>query len=253
MKKGRKGKNIKILTLNIPNITENAAKEKIADMLKNKKCAKIYTPNPQMALGCAKSPFLTALFNRADLLLPDGIGVIIASRILKAPLKERITGIDTAEFILSYAEKNSLSVALLGARPHIAERAAKRLKNKFPSLDICFTHHGYFQKNGIENELVLKKLNSASPDILFVCFGFPFQEMWIDKNAQSIASLRLSMGLGGALDVWSGEVSRAPKLVRNMRLEWLWRTLSDKKRYRNFRDLSDFLYLIFLQRKKKKS
>ncbi len=252
MKKEIKTGKVKILTLNIPKMTEKTAKKKIAYILKNKKCAKIYTPNPQMALGCAKSPYLARLFDRSDLLLPDGIGLVIASRILKDPLKERITGIESAEFILSYAEKKNLSVALLGARPRVAERAAKMLKKKFPSLRVCFAHHGYFQKSGIENELVLKKINSASPDILFVCFGFPTQEIWIDKNADRITSLRLCMGLGGAFDVWSGDTLRAPKIIRDMRFEWLWRTLKDKKRLHNFFDIRDFLFLIFLQRNKKK-
>ena len=251
MANSKSTKNVKILTLNIQNISKNEAKKKIVSMLNEKKCAKIYTPNPQMALGCKDAPSLTALFARADLLLPDGIGLVIASRILKKPLKERITGIDTAEFILSYAAKNDLSVALLGAKPSIAKLAAKRLRARFPSLNICFTHHGYFEKIGRENESILKKLNSASPDILFVCFGFPAQEKWIDENAKKIPSLRLCMGLGGALDVWSGSVSRAPKIVQSIKLEWLWRTLSDKKRYHNFYDISRFLFLIFLQRSAK--
>ncbi len=252
MANDQRTKKVKILTINIPNITENEAKKDITSMLNDKKHAKIYTPNPQMALGCKNSPSLTALFARADLLLPDGIGLVIASRILKEPLKERITGIDTAEFILSYAAKNKLSAALLGAKPNIAKLAAKRLKARFPSLNICFTHHGYFEKSGRENELVLEKLNSASPDILFVCFGFPSQEKWIDENASKIDSLRLCMGLGGALDVWSGKVSRAPKFVQKIKLEWLWRTLSDKQKYHNFYDIIRFLFLVFLQRENKK-
>ncbi|MBE6549734.1 MAG: WecB/TagA/CpsF family glycosyltransferase [Ruminococcaceae bacterium] len=252
MPTNRSTKKVKILTLNIPNLSEDEAKKKISNMLKKRNCAKIYTPNPQMALGCKNARSLTALFKRADLLLPDGIGLIIASHILKDPLKERITGIDTAEFILSFAEKNNLSVALLGAKPNVATLAKKRLKTRFPSLDICFTHHGYFEKSGRENEIVLKKLNFASPDILFVCFGFPAQEKWIDENAKKIASLRVCMGLGGALDVWSGKTKRAPKFVQRIKLEWLWRTLSDKQRYHNFSDVSRFLFLIFLQRKNKK-
>lgn len=241
-------KKVKILTLNIPSINEKEAKKNIVSVLNEKKCAKIYTPNPQMALGCKESCELTALFERADLLLPDGIGLLIASRILKTPLKERITGIDTAEFILSYAEKHKLSVALLGARPNVAKLTAKRLTARFPSLNICFTHHGYFEKSGRENELVLEKLNRSSPDILFVCFGFPSQERWIDENASKIDSLRLCMGLGGALDVWSGKVCRAPKLIQGIKLEWLWRTLSDKKRYHNFYDIFRFLFLVFSQK-----
>lgn len=254
MRKEVSNEKVKILTLDIPNITEKEAKKQISNILRSKRCAKIYTPNPQIALGCAGSPSLTALLERSDLLLPDGIGLIIASRILKSPLKERITGIDTAEFILSYAEKNGLSVALLGAKPHIAELAAKRLKIKFPSLDICFTHHGYFNKdqNSVENALVVKEIAERSPDILFVCFGFPAQEIWIDENAEKISSLRLSMGLGGALDVWSGKTLRAPKLIQSIRLEWLWRTLGDRKRYRNFSDITQFLFMIFHKRYAKK-
>ena len=245
-------KKVRILTLDVPNISQKEAKKKIAYTLTKEKCSKIYTPNPQMALGCIDSPKLNALFERADLLLPDGIGLVIASRILKEPLKERITGIDTAEFILSLAEKKQLSIGLLGAKPNVASLAAKRLTARFPSLDICFTHHGYFEKSGAENERVLEKLRAASPDILFVCFGFPKQEEWIDKNASKIDSLRLCMGLGGALDVWSGSVSRAPKLIQSIKMEWLWRTLSDKQRYHNFSDIIRFLFLVVSQRKNKK-
>ncbi len=252
MNESKRNQKVKILTLTLHSINSREAKKRMIKILSERKCSKVYTPNPQMALGCARSPELTEIFSRAELLIPDGIGLIIASKILGTPLPERVTGIDTAKFILKYAAKHHLSIAFLGARPHVAERAAERVTKKLPSLRIVYTHHGYFDKEGSENSRIIKELTAAAPDILFVCFGFPSQERWIDKNAKNIPSLRLCMGLGGVLDVLSGDTRRAPKAVQRMDLEWLWRTLSDKKRYRNFIDIVDFMLLVFTQKSKKK-
>lgn len=252
MKEKKSSGKVKILTLNLPVISKLEAKKRMLEMMRAKKCSKVYTPNPQMALGCARSRDLTEIFSRAELLIPDGIGLIMASKILGSPLPERITGIDSAEFILKYAAKHDLSVAFLGARPLVAERAAELITKKLPSLRVVYTHHGYFEKDGEENRKIVKQLSDAAPDILFVCFGFPAQELWIDKNAKNIPSLRLCMGLGGVLDVLSGNTRRAPKTVQRLRLEWLWRTLGDKKRYRNFIDIVDFMLLVFTQKSKKK-
>ena len=252
MKKANTNETAKILTIKIPILTAIEAKKQMIEMMSRKRCSKVYTPNPKMALGCARSRELTEIFSRAELLIPDGIGLIIASKILGTPLPARITGMDSAEFILKYAAKHGLTVAFLGARPHVAERAAERIKRKLPSLRIVYTHHGYFDKDGEENRLLVKELSDSAPDILFVCFGFPAQELWIDKNVRNIPSLRLCMGLGGVLDVLSGDTKRAPKAIQQMNLEWIWRTLGDKKRYRNFADIIDFMLLVFKQKSNKK-
>ena len=245
--------NTKILTLNIEKSTKAQAYRKIVKFLaENKKCRKIYTPNPQMALGCYRSRELSELFSRADMLLPDGIGLIIASKILGNPLPERITGIDTAEFILKFAEKKSLSVALIGAKENVASLAKDKLTKKFPRLRIIYTHHGYFDKNGEENDAVIRELKEHAPDILFVCFGFPLQERWIDNNSDKIPSLRLCIGLGGALDVWSGNVKRAPQFIQCVNLEWLWRILGDNTRKGSLSDITKFILLVFTQKSKKK-
>lgn len=236
---------VRIASLDFSLMTKAETYRKILAFLDSKaECAKIYTPNPQMVLGVSRDPSLAPLFARADLLLPDGIGVILASRWLGTPLPERITGIDTAEYVLQIAEKKGRSIALLGGKKGVAKRAAMHLKKRYPALSVVFTHHGYFEKEGAENERVLRGLRSAAPDILFVCFGFPLQETWIDRYASSIPSLRLCMGLGGALDVWAGDVHRAPKWVSTCGMEWLWRTLGDPRRYRNFSELPAFLALI---------
>ena len=251
-----KNKNVRILSLKLEPLTEKEARARISKILtdfpKNGRCAKIYTPNPQIALGCASSKKLTKIFRRADILLPDGIGIIMASKLLGTPLPERITGIDTAEFVMKKAASLGLSVAFLGAQSNVGERASKNIQSSIYGSNVVFTHHGYFDKSGEENERIIKALRSASPDILFVCFGFPEQEKWIDKNADRIPSLRLCMGLGGALDVWSGDKKRAPVLIRSVGLEWLWRTLGDRKKRRCFSDISRFILAIFTQKTSKK-
>ncbi len=240
---------VQILSLRIPALQKRDALHLLEQKASSQTLHRVYTPNPQMALRCAHSRALTQAFGRASLLLPDGTGLVVASRRLGTPIPTRITGMDAGEHLLRFAAQNGLSVALLGARPGVAEQAAKRLKARLTNLHICYTHHGYFEKSGKENEAVLDALKKAAPDILFVCFGFPQQEIWIDRNAAKIPSLRLCMGLGGALDVWSGNTRRAPKWVQQARCEWLWRTLRDPRKFCNFVDIPLFLLHVEKQRK----
>ncbi len=241
-----------VLSLRIPRLSLAEARKRLQRALQTKgHCTKVYTPNPQMALGAHRSPSLTDILWRAELLLPDGIGLVIASRILGTPLPARITGIDSARYVLEIAQKEGLSIALVGAKDGVAECAAARLCHDLPRLNICYVHHGYFSREGKENADVLDGLRAAAPDVLFVCFGFPEQERWIDRHASSIPSLRLCMGLGGALDVWAGNVRRAPKWVGACGLEWLWRTLCEPSRAKIFLQIPEFFLLILRQKKKR--
>lgn len=243
---------VEILSLPIPHIDKKEASRWLrAAATQRTRCVKVYTPNPQMALRAYRSPETASLFCRADLLLPDGIGMVVASHLLKNPLPERIAGIDAARFVLSVAAEEGLAVAFLGAKPTVAETAAARLQKELPALRVCYTHHGYFDRNGEENEAVLTALREAKPDILFVCFGFPAQEEWIDRCAKRIPSLRLCMGLGGSLDVWSGNVRRAPRAVQSLGGEWLWRMLREPHRLRTLPDLPRFLFLVLRSKQNK--
>lgn len=219
-----------ILGVSLATHTGASMWERIENILSERKNARIFTPNAEMIYKASRSREYTKLLNSADLCLPDGAGVRLASWLTSAPLSERLTGIDTAEQILRYAAEHGLSVYLLGGKPRIAELAKKRLEEKISGLNICGTHHGYFDPYGKENKEILDELQGLRPDILFVCLGFPRQEEWIAKNTPSLPFLRLSMGLGGSLDVWSGEVKRAPDVFQKLGLEWLWRTLHSPSR-----------------------
>jgi N-acetylglucosaminyldiphosphoundecaprenol N-acetyl-beta-D-mannosaminyltransferase len=235
---------LNIFSVSVDRITNQELLQKMSDML----CSdaqiqnKIFTPNTEMLLAAKKDCSLASLLNSAELLIPDGTGIKIASRILNSPIPERLSGIDLAEDLLSLAEHKGCSVYLLGGQKGVAEAAAKNLKCRLPSLNICGTHHGYFEKSGKENDLVLEEIRAAAPQILFVCFGFPMQERWICDNLSSLPSVRIALGLGGSLDVWSGNKKRAPKALQALGLEWLWRSALEPRRFKIFIEIPEFLY-----------
>ena len=200
----------------------------------------VFTPNAVMLDACRKDQALSELLNRATLSLPDGAGVLSAAARKGFLLRERVPGIEFGEAILKEAAERGLRVFLLGGKEGVAQRAAQRLSLQYPSLQICGAHTGYFQKTGEENAEVLLCIQKARPHILFVCFGFPRQERWIDENLPALSSLSLIAGLGGSLDVWAGDVKRAPKIIQSCGLEWAWRMLREPKRLKNLPALFSF-------------
>ena len=161
-------------------------------------------------------------------------------KLLKIPYAKRTAGIDLAERILNECATYGYKVFLLGGKDGIAEIASKKLQSKYKGLTICGTHHGYFENN----KDVINKINSLGADVLFVCLGFPKQEEWIRKNLKLIPSVKLAIGLGGSLDVWSGNIKRAPSSLSNIGLEWLWRIYKDPKRLKRVGYLFNFSILL---------
>ena len=227
-------KSERILSVDISTLTKREILKIIALRAKEKKRTVIFTPNPQMLLGAQRSKENRKLLNSADINIPDGIGIVIASRLTSGKIRSRISGIDLAESILTLSETCGYRVFLLGAERGIAKKAAKKIKKRFPNINICGTHHGYFNKFGDENKKIVKAINKKSPDIIFVCMGYPTQEKWIIKNAPALPSTRIFIGLGGTLDVWSGKAQRAPLIFKIMGLEWLYRTIKEPKRAKIF-------------------
>ena len=241
----------KILTVNISTLSKQEILKKIFLRTKQKKRTVIFTPNPQMLLQASNSKRKSKLLNSADFNIPDGIGVVIASKLTNGKIKKRISGIDIAEEILSLSQKFGYKIFLLGAEKGTAKKAAKNIKKRFPKIKICGTHHGYFNKSGKDNDALIKTINQTSPDIIFVCMGYPMQEKWIIKNADKIKSAKVFIGLGGSLDVWSGKIHRAPAPFKILGLEWLYRTLKEPKRARIFIDIPRFLIKVMWENKRR--
>jgi N-acetylglucosaminyldiphosphoundecaprenol N-acetyl-beta-D-mannosaminyltransferase len=187
----------------------------------------IFTPNAAIAAAAKQDAALTTLLRRATLCLPDGIGVLAAARRCGTPIRQRLPGIEAGEQVLHLAAAYELPVFFLGAAPGVARRAAAQWKQRLPSLPIAGTHHGYFEKEGEQNDRLLARIRDSGARIVLVCFGFPAQERWINQNVARLPNVRMLLALGGSFNVWAGDVRRAPRLLRRLHLEWLWRILCD--------------------------
>ena len=212
--------------------------------------AAIFTPNAEMIYRSANDRSIASLLNSGDVNTADGVGTIWASHSLGTPLPERVAGIEIGEAALDMAAECGLGVFLVGGKPGVAERAAEKLKQRFPSLIIAGTHHGYFE-DGSDEETALKvRIRESGARLLIVCLGFPRQERWISDNKNELGKVRVAMALGGSLDVWSGDVHRAPVIIRKMQLEWMWRIIANPRRLKRAAALPKFVILTIKNRKR---
>lgn len=232
-----------IMGIEFDNVTMDEALARAEEILRGEKVCFVVTPNAEIGYEAMKDAALCALLNEADLVLPDGAGVVLASKILKTPLKQKVAGVDFADALLARLSEMGRSVYLLGGKPGIAELAAEKMREKHPGLLVCGTHDGYFK----DEAPIIKAINEAKPDVLFVCLGAPKQEHFM-KNHQQELSCRLMAGLGGSLDAFAGTVKRAPKWMISCNLEWLYRLLKEPKRFGRMLRLPKYLWAVAAKR-----
>ncbi len=201
----------------------------------------VFTPNSEIIQACVEDECLYSVINRADLITPDGIGVIYASRILKRPLKAKCAGYELGIEMIKYSNESGAKIFFLGGKPGVAEAAKRKLLESYPNANIVGTHDGYFKKEGEENDAVISEINAASPDILYVCLGVPVQEKWILDNRERLTSVKLCLALGGSLDGYSGNVKRAPNIFIKLGLEWFYRLICQPSRIGRMMKLPKFL------------
>lgn len=206
----------------------------------------VVTPNPEIVNLARQSQDYQKILNGADLVLPDGIGVVYAAKLLGAPLKGRVPGIDFASGLLAELAAGGEKLFLLGGKPGVAEQAAKKLRETYPGLSICGAHDGYFQ----DNEAVTAEIQAAGAEVVFVCLGAPKQEWWIARHGAATGA-RLMVGLGGALDVYAGAVKRAPEAWQKLGLEWCYRLIHQPSRVGRMAKLPLFLLQAAAQKGRK--
>jgi N-acetylglucosaminyldiphosphoundecaprenol N-acetyl-beta-D-mannosaminyltransferase len=238
-----------ILGVKITKITKKEAVEKVKEFLFDYRQHTVFTPNPEMIVLAQKDKEFKQILNRACLSLPDGGGLVLISRILRNSLQEKIAGVDFVIDIIRLAENKKQSVYFLGGEnPKIAAELALKLKNEFPNLKIVGANDGgKINENGEgeRDEETIKLINEARPDILFVAFGHGKQEKWIFKNLEEMPSVKIATGVGGAFNFLAGEIKRAPRILRQLNLEWFWRLILEPKRFRRiFNATIIFPYLV---------
>jgi len=209
---------------------------------KGKRSQIVVTPNSVSLMKAERTPSLQEAYHQADLILPDGVGITWATRLLGADLHERVTGIDLVEQICARIEEGQ-AIYLLGGRPGTAERAGKNLIERFPNLKISGTHHGYFT----DSEQVLAEIDRVDPDILFVGMGVPQQEYWMVQHREKI-KVPVMIGVGGTFDVIAGDLKRAPIGWQKARVEWLYRLIQEPHRLREMLAIPQFMARVLVSK-----
>ncbi|HHX01636.1 MAG TPA: WecB/TagA/CpsF family glycosyltransferase [Firmicutes bacterium] len=234
-----------ILGVKIDNVTMQEAVNKVAEMIQEPKPHLVVTANSEMVMIANRDPLLNEIIERADLVVPDSIGVIWASRILKQPLPERVPGIELMQALLAESVVRSWRIFLLGAEPGIAEQAAKVIAAEYKGINIVGTHHGFF--TAAELPGVLDQIKKSRPDILFIALGVPKQEKFAAAHLANLG-VPVALGVGGSFQVLAGAVRRAPYWMRRVGLEWLYRIIRQPARIGRAAVLPQFALWVLLER-----
>ncbi len=234
---------IDVMGLKFDSMTMDEALSRAEALLRGEKAAYVVTPNAEIAYEALHDGQLREMLNGADLMLPDGAGVVLASKLLRTPVKQKVAGVDFAVGLLGVLERNGQSLYLLGGKPGIGELAAQKMLEAHPQLRIAGIADGYFQ----DEAPVIAKINASGADALFVCLGAPKQERFMVQHQQEL-HVHLMAGLGGSLDAFAGTVQRAPAWMIRLNLEWLYRLIREPKRFRRMLRLPKYLWAVMLKR-----
>lgn len=238
---------VEILGVGFDNMTMEQAVAEGVRLMGTEGAHYVVTPNPEIVEVCREDEEAMEAVKNADLVIPDGIGVIYGAKILGTPLKEKLPGIEFAKRLLKEMAANGKTLFLLGAKPGVAEEAAHRLCVEYPGLKIAGTHDGYFK----EDEGVVAEIRESGADVVFVCLGAPKQEKWMRKNGEATGA-HLLLGLGGSLDIFSGTVKRAPEIYQKLGMEWFHRLIKNPSRAGRMMKLPLFLVHVIGERGKAK-
>lgn len=232
---------VKILGVAFSKMNMNETVKTIASKIDcdNQGIFNIVTGNPEIVLQAQKDGVLRNIINEADLITPDGEGIVLASKWKGKPLSERVTGIDLLLEVLKMGNERGWSFYFLGADEQTNKKATENILDTYPNIILSGRHHGYF--NSTQEEDILIDIAGTRPDILIVALGAPIAEKWIYKYKHKLTA-KVAFGVGGSLDVISGKVQRAPKKWQDLRLEWLYRLIIQPSRLRRQMVLPIFAY-----------
>ncbi len=236
---------VRILGVRIDNVDLAAAVPRLLSMAASGRPHHVVTVNPEFIMIAQRDAVFREVLERADLALPDGVGILHAARVLGRPLRGRATGVDTVLALADASEKHPVSFFLLGGQPGVAEEAAARLVTRAPSLRIAGTYAGSPRPE--EEDTIVALVRRAAPDFLFVAYGAPQQDLWIARNLQRLG-VPVAMGVGGVFDYVSGRVPWAPATWRRLGFEWLYRLIHQPWRWRRMLALPRFALAVLLAR-----
>lgn len=235
---------LELLGISFDNLRLVEAADRAYKLSKSRNSAYVVTPNALILRNSMSNAELKTAIAGAELVLPDGVGVLAAAKIQGKAFKERVAGIDFATSLISRLNECGGSLFLFGSAPGVAEKASESIKSAFKDIKILGVNDGYSYDDG---ELV-ERINKLSPDFLICCLGSPKQELWMLRNRAKL-KVGIMAGLGGSLDVFSGEKKRAPGWLRSLGLEWLYRIIVEPQRARDLGKLFSIIFIAAFKRK----
>lgn len=235
---------VNILGVPVARMSFEEVLEWVRIMVEQGKPRHIITANAEIIYKAHKEPEFMDLIQKADLIVADGSGAILASKILGNPIGERVTGVDITNQIFSLAEDRGWGIYFLGARPEVVEKAVLDTLSKHTRLRVAGYHHGYYSQE--ETSAVLSNITSVKPDILLVALGVPGQEQFIQKYIKEL-NIPVAIGVGGTFDILAGAAARAPRWMQERGLEWLYRLFKEPSRYKRMMTLPMFVFAVIKQ------
>ncbi len=235
---------LKILDIWVDPVNKDQAIDRVRYFLKGNKPSSIFAANPEKNFSVPKDPELFDAFKNADLLIPDGIGIVLAAKLLHGAKLSRVPGVEFMKEICWLAQKERKSVFLYGARETVNKAAAHKLQILFPGLCIAGWSDGYVPNT--QMPALIQRINDSKADILFLALGSPRQEKWFADHAPELRYVKVCQGIGGTLDAIAGTVRRAPDIWQRFSAEWLYRLLSEPKRISRQKVLPIFAFRVLM-------
>lgn len=232
---------VEIAGINIDDISMVQAVDRIYEFIESGRNHSIFTPNAEIMMDGITNKDMKAILNGSDMLVADGAGVVLASKILGRQVTEKVSGYDLVKSLLCSSSKRPIRFYLFGGKPGIPEKANANIICDYPGAEVVGTRNGYFSKE--DEASIIEDINSSGADVLLVCLGAPKQELWITENKHRL-KVKASIGVGGTMDVLAGNVKLAPDFFRNHGLEWLYRLYKEPKRFIRMLKLPKFILYV---------
>ncbi|WP_054954630.1 WecB/TagA/CpsF family glycosyltransferase [Paenibacillus dakarensis] len=219
----------------------------LTEAVKSGRPHQVITANPIMVMAALDNPEYKTMMQNAELIVPDGTGIVWAAGVGGDPLNDRVTGFDMLHELMKAGETHRWKFYLLGSTKEVIQAAAERLQMQYPAAIIAGYRDGFFGPE--QDDEVVEEIRKASPDILFVARGADTQEPWIARYKERLG-VPVMMGVGGSFDIISGKSKRAPKVVQKLRMEWLYRLLREPTRAKRMLALPKFAIKVLREKEK---
>jgi N-acetylglucosaminyldiphosphoundecaprenol N-acetyl-beta-D-mannosaminyltransferase len=236
---------VNIAGINIDDITMEQAVDRIYQFIDTNENHSIYTPNAEIMMDGITNNNINRVLNTADMLVADGAGVVLASKILGKAVTQKVSGVDLVKKLLDSCSEKPIKFFLFGGSPGIAEKAHANIICDYPAAQVVGSRNGYFTPD--DEEEIIDQINKSGAEVLLVCLGAPKQELWINTNKDKL-KVNACLGVGGTLDILAGNVKLAPDFFRNNGLEWLYRLYKEPRRFKRMLRLPKFILYVLAVR-----